>query len=265
MPVLVTAADSPLGARLVTRLLGTGGEVRAFATGGGADLPGGAFVATGDLLDEGHLEAAMEQAHTVIHLGAGLVATSPDGLVEEAATVVTAALGAGVRRLIALSVAGAGPGAGDPLRRAFGRVEELVAEAPVPSVALRTSLPDLPEVTEALSVAPLTGEHLNALVAPVRGDDVVELLAAFDAARSRAEEGHAVFAAEGPERMSLGDYLERAGVEPPGRVGRLVGRVWRPPGQLTPFLQALPGPWVSREDWVPDAFAFAGLEPRAVG
>lgn len=261
MPVLVTAADSPLGARLVSRLLRTGGEVRAFATGGPADLPAGAFVATGDLLDEGHLEAAMEQAHTVVHLGAGLVTASPERLVEEAATVVTAALGAGVRRLIALSVAGAGPGAGDRLRRAFGRVEELLAEAPVPSVALRTSLPDLPEVTDALAAAPLTAEHLGVLVAPVRGQDVVELLAAFDAARSRAEEGHAVFAAEGPQRMTLGDFLERVGIDPPGRVGRLVGRVWRPPGELTPFLQALPGPWVSREAWVPDAFAFAGIEP----
>jgi hypothetical protein len=70
MPVLVTSAQHPLARRIALRLLEEGGEVRAYAHGAVADLrAAGAIVASGEVDDEGRLEAAMVQVHTVVHVG----------------------------------------------------------------------------------------------------------------------------------------------------------------------------------------------------
>lgn len=265
MPVLVTAADTPVGHHLVRMVAGAGGEVRAFSSGAGDPTPlkrGGAIVATGDLLDEGHLEAAMEGVHTVVHLGGGPLGPSARRIVEEAATVVTAALGAGARRLVALSVPGARRDAGDAYRRALGEVEDLLARMPVPTVALRVSLVDTPDLHDALAALRPSGAALRCRVAPVRPQDVAAVAAAADAARSTAAEGHAVLAVGGPERMTLGAYLERVGISTPGRVGQLVGRVWRPPAEVALLEESLRGDWVERAQWVADGFEFAGITPE---
>lgn len=266
MPVLVTAADAPLGRELVERLVGAGGQIRAFCTGAGPSAPlraAGAIVATGDLLDEGHLERAMEQVHTVVHLAGVLPADSADTVLGEAATVLTAALGAGVRRIIALSVAGAAGDAADPYRRAHGEIEQLLAEAPVPSVALRASLVDSPALRDALAATPDAGTHRDVPVAPVRPRDLVEIVAFLDEVRSAAHEGHVVLGVAGPERLTLGTYLERVGVDAPGRVGQLVGRVWRSSGEHDLLAGALAGPWIPDPE-LPDAFEVAQLTPRPV-
>ncbi|MFT5222988.1 MAG: hypothetical protein ACI867_001298, partial [Glaciecola sp.] len=102
MPVLVTQADTTLGTALVRRLLATGGQVRAYCSAGG-DVAilraAGAIVAAGDVDDEGRLEAACEQVHTVIHLAGGLLSPSPERIVADAASVANAAGSAGVHRL----------------------------------------------------------------------------------------------------------------------------------------------------------------------
>lgn len=268
MPVLVTAAASPVGHCLVARLLATGGEVRAFCTDADRAAPlrrSGAVVACGDLLDEGHLEAAMAGVHTVVHLGAGPLVPDAQRIVEEAATVATAALTAHARRLVALSVAGARPDAADAYRRALGEVEDLVRRVPVPTVVLRTSLVDTAELRDALaSVRPDAGA-LQQPVAPVRPDDVAAVAAAVDAARSTAAEGHAVLSVEGPDRMPLSAYLERVGIAAPGRVGRLIGRVWRPPHEVALLVEALRGRWVEDASWVADGCEFAAVTPQPVG
>lgn len=264
--MLVTPAEGTLGHLVVARILRFGGEVRAFCGPGGdpeALRAAGAIVAIGDLLDEGRLEAALQDVHTVVHLAADPLHPDAQRIRDEAACVVGAGVGAQVQRLIVLSLIGAGPDAPDPLRRALGQVEDLAAGAPVPSIVLRTSLVDTPELRDALAALRPRGEELDTPVAPLRPADVAELIAAFDAARSAASAGHVVFAAEGAERMPLAAYLGRVGIVHDGGA-RLVGRVWRPAEALALVSAALAGPLVGEEPWVLDAFAFAGHEPRSL-
>lgn len=262
MPVLVTAAGTTLG-REIVRLVGTsGGQVRAYCRPG-APLAllrqAGAICATGSLLDEGHLETAMEQVHTVVHLAVRLDVDDPRQLVEETATVVTAAIGARVRRVIALSLPSARTRP-DPVRAAAAEAEDLVAGASCPTTVVRSSLVDTPDLRSALQRTPLDRGTLDRLVAPVLPGDLAHVVAWLDAQRDRGGEGHATLAADGPLTLPLGDYLRRVGVSPPSLVGRVVERV-RTGGPPATLLASLAGPWISEPE-VPDAWVRTGLTPR---
>jgi uncharacterized protein YbjT (DUF2867 family) len=265
MPVLVTSAQHPLARRIALRLLEEGGEVRAYAHGAVADLrAAGAIVASGEVDDEGRLEAAMAQVHTVVHVGGGLLSSAPHRLERDAEVVATAATNAGVARLIGISLPGAAPDAADPLRRAKAAVEQTLADAGPPSVVIRASLVDTPAMRDALATAGLGAELLEEVeVAPVRVEDLVELVWAFDEARSRARQGHLVVAADGPTRMTLGAYLDRVGVSAPGR-GGLVGRRLTDEVRAPLLRSALTtGRWWTQEEAVVDGWRFAGLHPLA--
>lgn len=265
MPVLVTAAHQPLARRLAARLLEEGGEVRVFSAGDVASLrAAGAFVASGTRDDEGRLEAALAQVHTVVHVGGGIASPDPDQLVRDAEVLARAATGARIERLVMLSLPGADPEADDPLRAAKGRVEAILAAVPCPTITLRVGLVDTPFLRDALATSGLGPELLDTEVAPVRAGDVAELVVAFDRARSRSTEGHLVVAADGPQRMSLAGYLDRVAVDRPGR-GSMVGRRL-PAAAVTARLEsALGGPWRSTDPAIVDGWSFAGLEPRPPG
>jgi uncharacterized protein YbjT (DUF2867 family) len=259
MPVLVTSAQRSLPRRLARRLLDEGGEVRAYAHGDATSLrAAGAMVATGEVDDEGRLEAAMEQVHTVVHVGGGLLSADLDALVRDAEVVATAAANAGVRRLIALSMPGADPDAADPLRRAKGRVEECFAQAAPPSIVLRPSWVDTDAAADAVLAGGLLADAEEVEVAPVRTDDLLELVVGFDRARSSATAGHLVVAANGPERHRLADHLRRR--DPAHR--SLVGRRLPDPAVLATLRTALAGPWTTTEATVVDGWAFADVVPR---
>ncbi len=66
MPVVVTAAETPLGRRVVERLKADGAEVRAVVDTMVTDLGVPTALATWD--DAERLGAVIEGAHTVIHL-----------------------------------------------------------------------------------------------------------------------------------------------------------------------------------------------------
>lgn len=265
VPVLITGAHRPLARRVAAALLEEGGEVRVHASGDVSSLrAGGAIVAAGDGDDEGHLEAALAQVHTAVHVGRGVLAPGPDTLVTEAAVLARAAAGAGVRRIVALSVIGASVDAADPLRGAHGEVEAILAAAPVPTVVVRASLVDTAAIRDALGTAGLSEQERDRVVAPIVPGDLVELLVAFDRMRSSAASGHAAFVAEGPTRLSLGGYLERVGVARPGR-GTLVGRRALDPARVPMLLPSLTGPWVDDGDELPDAWGFTGTTPGVVG
>lgn len=267
MPVLVTAAHRPLERHLVARLLDEGGEVRAYADGDASLLrAAGAFVAVGTVDDEGRLEAALADVHTLVHVGGGLRTADPRRLVRDAEVVVTAATNASVRRIIALSLPGASESAGDPLRAAKGTVERLLADAPVPTIVIRSSLVDTPALRDLLATGGFDDEVLATPAAPVRPEDLVQLVVAFDRARSQAEQGHLVVAADGPVTTTLGGYLERVGVARPGR-GSLVGRRLVDTGASPWLRDALMGPWTTDLDQeiVLDGWRFADLEPGSPG
>lgn len=264
MPVLVAAADLPLGRRIAQRLLAEGGEVRAYASADGdlgALRGAGAFVAVGDPDDEGRLEAAMAEVHTVVHVVDVLLTPDVETLATGLGTLATAAANAGVRRVIVSSLPGAGPDAGDELRRVLGRAESALAAARVPSVVIRPSLLDSLELRDALAATSLADTVRSRQVAPVRPADLVELVAAFDSMRSRAAEGHVVFAAEGAERLTLEGYLEAVGAG----TGSLVGRRYPRPAAHPLLVPGLEGEWLAAEDDLPDAWSFAGLRPSPVG
>lgn len=264
MPVLVTDADAPVGAAIVRRLLLDGGEVRAYCTGDGPAAPSlrqaGAHVAIGDLDDEGRLDAAMAQVHTVVHAVDPVLAPSLGLVARAGRSAVAAAAAAGVRRLILLSLVGAAADAEDPLRRAMATIEVAAAGAEPPSVVLRCSLIDHPVLREALASVRLDPADLGRVVAPVAIDDLAEVVTAFDAARGTARRGHAVFAVCG-RPWPLGRYLDAVGV---GTGRSRVGRVYRP-RQAHPLIEhALAGPLDAAGPDVADAWAFAGLRPRPV-
>lgn len=265
MPVLVAPSHGPVGTALVIRLLAEGGEVRAYAAeqAAGEMRSAGAFVAHGDLDDPGRLESAMAQVHTVVMLGVDPLALSDRRLLAEGRTVIGAAERAGVRRLLALSVPGADPGSPDPLRRVAGVLEADLVAAPVPSVVLRASLIDTPALRDALIAVSgrLEPAALDTLVAPVHVNDVVELLAAFDAMRSEAHRGHVVFAADGPRPRTLRAWLRQVA---PDTGQRFVGRVYRPADAMPLLEPALAQPWVSQDPVVFDAWEFADVVPQPV-
>jgi uncharacterized protein YbjT (DUF2867 family) len=264
VPVLVTAAQQPLARRIATRLLEEGGEVRTFGIGDTASLrAAGAFVATGTPDDEGRLEAALAEVHTLVHVGGGLLSPDPDRIVAAAQVAARAATNAGIRRIIALSLPGADPDATEPLRRAKAAAEALFAAVPCPSVIVRCSLVDTPAARDALATAGLGPEALAVELAPVRMVDLIELVVAFDRARSSLAAGHLVVAADGPERMSVAGYLDRVGAVGPGS---RVGRRLVPAGadaQLPATL--IDGPWWSEDPTLVDGWAFAGFAPEPPG
>lgn len=264
MPVLVTSAHRSLERRLVLRLLEEGGEVRAYSHGDTSVLrAAGAFVASGTPDDEGRLDAACTGVHTVVHVGAGLFAEDPDRLVRDVEVLLRAVTEAQVRRVIAVSLPGAGPTADDPIRRAMGEVERRLEQATVPTVVIRTSLVATPGLVDALATIGVAPEVERVPVAAVRAEDLLELIVAFDQARSRSASGHLVVAADGPERITVAELLRRLGVRSPGQ-GGLVGRRL-PPAWLEDRLDtALRGPWWTDDPVVLDGWSFAGFTPGPI-
>lgn len=265
MPVLLTAAHRLLPRRIAQRLLMEGGEVRAYGHGELAGLrAAGAFVAHGTPDDEGRLEAAMIDVHTVVHAVGGLLGADPDALLAEASAALTAAANAEVRRVIVISIAGADEAAADPVRRVAARVESLAAAAAPPSIVIRTSLVDTPATRDALATADLAPEDLTRTVAPVRLEDLVEVVVGFDRARSTARSGHLLVAVDGPARLSVAGYLDRVGAGRPGS-GALVGRRLADLAGASRLAAVLAGRWWTDDAVVVDGWSFAGLEPGAPG
>jgi len=268
VPVLVTAGHQPLARRLAIRLLEEGGEVRVASTGDVSALrAAGAFVATADRDDEGRLEAALAQVHTVVHVGGGIATAPPQRIVDDARTLARAATGAGVQRIVMLSLPGASAEAADPLRRAKAAAEEAIAEVACQTIVVRVGLVDTPALRDALLTGGLDPGLMARDVRPVRLADLLELVVAFDRARAYTEVGHLVVTADGPTPMSVAGYLDRVIGRGAGRVGR-VGRVGRrlPDSSTLQRLTAtLSGPWVDEGAHLVDGWAFAGLEPGTPG
>ena len=258
MPVLVAPADTPLGVPLVRALRNEGAEVRAYATGDGdvgALRASGAFVATGELEDEGRLDAAMTDAHTVVGLHADPLVGDASRLDTDLRVFLTAAEKAGVARVVVRSVPRPSPHA-DALRRVCAGIEAALHAMAVPTMAVRTSLVDTPALRDALvSVAGATGDP-DLEVAPLHVEDLVAALVALDAARATATTGHILFRLQG-RRRRLGDYLDHLGR------GDLVGRVYLPSDRVPLLRPSLDTPWVETEAGATaDLLAFAERTPR---
>lgn len=219
MPVLVTGAEDCLGRMAVRALLRERGEVRTFldATRGGqveaAELREiGCKVAVGELDDEAHLESALTQVHTLVHLWGGPL-RSPGDQVQAAATVFSAALGAAVRRVI--WVGELASGTGNAYLNACVEVEALLSDLPCETVVLRTALRYGPGdgLTEALADGILSGSGAKPGTphAPVFAADLAQAIAVADRQRGGNRELHLDVTVTGPERVALGTFLQRLG------------------------------------------------------
>lgn len=255
MPVLVNAAHRPLARLLVARLLEEGGQVRALARSGVAGLrAAGVFTAVGDPDDEGLLEAACTGVHTLVHLAGGL-GGDPDAVRAEGRAVAAAAEGAGVRRVLLVTMAGAAADATDPLRRAHAEVAAAVAAADVPSVEVRVGLVDTPVVRALVQAAGPPPELRAHRLATVAAADLVEVLVALDAARSRATDGHLVIAATGPA-TTVADLMDGSG----GRRGARLPS----PAVRAALMETLAGPWTEQDPAVPSAWDLLDVVPGGV-
>lgn len=93
MPVVVTAAETPLGRLVVRRLVADGAEVRAVVDRPADDLGVPTALATWN--DAERLGAVLEGAHTVVHLAG----------VKRVADLLAAAEDSGVRRVVTVGSA----------------------------------------------------------------------------------------------------------------------------------------------------------------
>lgn len=249
MPVLVTSAETGTGRAVVRLLLRTGGEVRAYLEPGDGQEPlvdayrrYGVKVARGALADEGWLEAAMEQAHTVVHTGGGPL-DEPDVVVDEVASVTSAALGAGCRRVVWASYLQADDPGTDAYLTACSEAEALLAEAPLESVVIRRALTYGPHdrLTRVLATG-AADPRPDARHAPLFVGDLAAALVAADADRGPTGARHVVVELAGPEVVELSRLVTELApsaespvsweVRVPAHLRRLLSRD-QPPGRAT--------------------------------
>lgn len=219
--MLVAGAETALGRATVRALRRSGGEVRVYLdaeVAGDADAEGfrrlGCKTALGTLDDEGRLELALEQVHTVVHCWGGPL-TAPAEELDGLAGVLSAALGAGCRRLVWASHLGADDPAGVAYLQACADAEALLADATLESVVIRRALTYGPgdELTRRLATATGAAVRPEARHAPLALADLAAALAqadALDRRATRAGSGGAA-AAGGELRGDLALVVELAG------------------------------------------------------
>lgn len=238
MPVLITGAETAEGRAAARRFKRSGGEVRVFVDLAASDDIVASFrslgckVARGSLDDEGHLETAAEQVHTVVHLGGGPM-THPEAVVDDAATVLSAAIGAGCRRLVWASHVGADDPQGNAYLEACVETEATYADAPLETVIIRRALTYGPgdPLTAALAGGSIPDVAIESTHQPLYVDDLAMVIAEADRVRGGVEDLDIALTLTGPTEVLLGGFadlltapdrdLATAAVLPPAVVGLL--------------------------------------------
>lgn len=232
MPLMITGAESAEGRATARWLAGHGGEVRVFVDPAAEEAAAalrslGCKTARGDLDDEGHLETALEQVHTVVHLGGGPM-TPLDRAVDDVATVVSAAIGAGCKRLVWVSHVGADDPRGVPYLEACADAEAVVVDAPLETIVVRRALTygvgD--PLTEALAAGALPASAAESTHSPLYAGDLAMVIGEADRVRGGVAELHLTLSLAGPTEVLLASFADllTAPDRDPGRTPEL------PPG-----------------------------------
>lgn len=217
MPVLVVGADGAAGRAAVELLVRSFGEVRAYADAAvTTDDDAAALrsldvkVAVGDLDDEAHLEAALEQVFTVVHLAGGPF-TPPDEVLDSFATTVSAAIGAGCRRLVWATELAARTPDGNPYLEALAEAEQIVADAPIERITLRCGLryATTDPVTRRIARSNLSAADAQTRHAPLHVADLAEAVRAADQLRESDPDMHIDVELVGPDEVTLGAFHRR--------------------------------------------------------
>ncbi|MPZ72097.1 MAG: NAD(P)H-binding protein [Nitriliruptorales bacterium] len=214
VPVLITGAETAEGRATARRFLRGGGEVRVFvdpaADRAAEDFrTAGCKIALGTLDDEGHLETAAEQVHTVVHVGGGPM-TAPTQVLDDTATVLSAAIGAGCRRLIWVSHVGAGDPRGNGYLQACAETEAMLADAPLESIIVRRALTYGPgdPLTLALSAGALPRDAEESTHQPLYVDDLALVLARADHVRGSVGDLSIEVTLTGPTEVLLSGFAD---------------------------------------------------------
>lgn len=214
MPILITAAETAEGRATVRRLRRSRGEVRVFVAPDAGDAAEafrkvGCKVARGTLDDEGHLETAAEQVHTVVHLGGGPM-TPPDDVLDDAATVLSAAIGAGCRRMIWTSHLGAEDPLGNGYLQACAETEALLAEAPLETIVIRRALTYGPTdpLTTALAAGSTPAAAAESTHSPLYVDDLAMVITEADRVRGGVRDLALSMSLSGPMEILLGGFAD---------------------------------------------------------
>jgi len=198
MPVVVTGADTPIGALVIDALCGQGLDLRATVDDRSlvADLVArGVKTAVSDLIDTERFGAVLEDAHTVIHLRGSGATEVLDGIDD----VLAAAPDSGVERIVTIAGIGSRHDALDRLDACeYDTVVLHVGVVLAPLADPRAELPVLPD------------PHL--LTAPLWVEDLVAGLVAAD--RLRGLHGHRHLDAVGTDVVPAGELLRRLGAVP---------------------------------------------------
>lgn len=215
VPVLITGAETAEGRAAARRFLRSGGEVRVFVDVGTSPAvidalrAGGCKVARGTLDDEAHLETAAEQVHTVVHLAGGPM-TEPDTVVDDAATVLSAAIGAGCRRMVWASHVGADDPRSNAYLQACAETEAMLADAPLETVVVRRALtygPDDP-LTAALAAGAVPADAVESTHQPLYVDDLAMVITEADRVRGGVADLGIVLTLTGPTEVLLGGFAD---------------------------------------------------------
>ena len=215
--ILVTGATGFLGQHLVRELIASGHEVTGFSRSA-RQLPPGAHVLAGDILDKSSVERACEGHHAVVHL-VGIIRERREETfeavhVQGTKNVAAAAKNAGVRRLVYVSALGASPHAKSRFLATKYEAELIVKQSGIPCAILRPAIiigkgdshVSLARRMLGFPIVPIPRLFSRARIQPIAVQDVAKGLAAAVAASgaTRLE-----CDAPGPEALTLADFLAR--------------------------------------------------------
>lgn len=161
--------------------------------------------------------------------------TPPDTVLDDAATVLSAAIGAGCRRMVWASHVGADEPRGNDYLEACAETEAMLADAPLETVVIRRALTYGPEdgLTAALAAGALPPEAVESTHQPLYVGDLALVIAEADRVRGGVGDLGIVLTLTGPTEVLLGGFADllaapgrnRLGVPPlPPVVADLLGR-----------------------------------------
>lgn len=259
--IAVTGASGFVARHLIPLALREGNDVRGLARRapdgtGSAGTAGGFHFVTGDVRNEGAVQALIEGSEAVIHLAPGF--TPEEGLetvvLEGTRNVLAAAKDAGVGRLVYLSCLGADGSAESPYMEAKWKAEQLVRSSEVPFTILRSSLivgngdgvtDSLARLAQTLPAVPVPGSGM-ARQQPI---DVQDLARCLLAALTQETLLNDTFPVGGPMFITIRQLADLV----QARLGLAKPKVLMPPAILPLLRGLLPG--ATRDLYAPPRLA----------
>ncbi len=233
MKILITGANGNLGQQLIQRLCAEPDSVasespdvralvrseRAAQTIRDLDCPKPPEIMVGDYTDPASMGEAVSDCTGVVHLVGIIKETSSTSYTQAhedtCQTLVHALEGAGVRRIVYLSILGSHPESANTCLASKGRAESLLANGPCPVTTLRVPMVIGPNDYASASLRKEAQSRFVSLVGggrtlqqPIDSQNVIDaILASLQTEHSE----NRPFDLGGPESLTHRDLIQRAG------------------------------------------------------